>query len=63
MKVYELMNLLSSQPAGNEVEVGGYLTMKEIKNEEIFIEDFKEYRCVGSANDVDSNDETTTIYF
>lgn len=63
MKVYELMDLLSSQPAGNEVEVGGYLSMKEIKNAETCDGEVKEYRCIGSACDVEEIETTTTIYF
>lgn len=63
MKVYELMEQLSEYPAGAEVEVGGYLSMKEIKNAETFDGEVKEYRCVGPACDIDENGDTVTIYF
>ncbi len=61
MKVYELMKMLSKEPAGNEVVVGGFLTMEEIKKSEKTNQN--EYLSNGIAEYVDDDNTTTYIHF
>lgn len=62
MKVYELMELLSTEPSGAEVEVGGSLTLKEFA--ELADEASDEFvPCIKSAKDCYFSGSAVKIVF
>ncbi len=64
MKVYELMDQLSSVPAGAEVRVHGLMTLKEFTQLEIVDGGTNEdcYLVNGEISSVEADDCVATLY-
>ena len=64
MKVYELMDRLSTARAGAEVELSKIMSIKEFTDCEIVdnIDGQDNYKISGEVTDVYTDDDTVTLY-